>query len=103
MNEATNSDRSSPYTWPLVAAPKGYGVLYHIDHHDREVEPVIAFVVGKGCSLPVTRFGVIDDAWLECPELIVRRFSSSPSADDREFPDVETARAVLSAERDAAS
>lgn len=91
--------KDCPHTWPIVAAPKGFGVLRHLDCPDREVDPVLAFVITKDHALVVTRFGIVDDAWVECPELIVRRFSSAPNADDREFPDIETARKILSAER----
>jgi len=87
------------FGWPVITpAPKGFGVL-HLDQPDREVEPVLAFVISKDHAVVLTRFGLIEDAWVECPELIVRRFSSASSADDREFPDIEAARAFLSAEQ----
>jgi hypothetical protein len=87
------------FGWPVItSAPNGFGVL-HLDQPDREVEPVLAFVIAKDHALVMTRFGLVEDAWVECPELIVRRFSRSPRADDREFPDIEIARASLSAEQ----
>lgn len=110
MKAAPNNDRAktprtiklSPealakFGWPVIAsAAKGFGVL-HLDQPDREVEPVLAFVIAKDHALVLTRFGLVEDAWVECPELIVRRFSRSSRSDNREFSDIEAARAALSA------
>jgi hypothetical protein len=111
MNIAKNTDLAASHAWPIklspeavaklgwpviASAPKCFGVL-HLDQPNREVEPVLAFVIAKDHALVMTRFGIVEDAWVECPELIVRRFSSASRADDREFPDIEAARASLSA------
>lgn len=102
MNNRTiklSPEALAKFGWPVIAAaPKGFGVL-HFDQPDREVEPVLAFVIAKDHAMVLTRFGLVEDAWVECPELIVRRFSCLSRADDREFPDIEAARASLSAQQ----